>query len=112
MALGVVVGGGGDGGLFDDGFFGEDGDILRDSECNGVGGSCVDMGEVAVGFGDGELSDEGAVDEVDDGDRFEGGAEAFDDVGEEVVGHGAWEVDPFESTSDGGGFDDPDDDGE
>lgn len=70
------------------------------------------MGEVAVGLCDGELGDEGAVDEVDDGDRFEGGAESFDDVGEEVVGHWAWEVDAFESASDGGGFDNAYDDGE
>ena len=70
------------------------------------------MGEVAVGAGDGELGDEGAVDEVGDGDGFEGCTESGDGVGEEIVGHWAWEVDAFEAAADGGGFDDADDDGE
>lgn len=70
------------------------------------------MGEVAVGLCDGELGDEGAVDEVGDGDGFEGASHAGDDVGEEIVGHGAGEVDAFESASDGGGFDNAYDDGE
>lgn len=70
------------------------------------------MGEVAVGLCDRELGDEGAFDEVDDGDRFEGRAESFDDIGQEVVGHWAREVDPFEAATDGGGFDDAYDDGE
>lgn len=70
------------------------------------------MDEVAVGAGDGELGDEGAVDEVGDGDRFEGRAESCDGRCEQVVGHGAWEFHAFESTTDRGGFDDADDDGE
>ena len=37
--------------LLDDGFVGEDGDIGGDSECDRVGGSCVDVDEVAVGAG-------------------------------------------------------------
>ena len=108
----VVIGRGGDAGLLDDPFFGEDGDLFGDSEGDGVGGAGVDVDEVAVGPCDGELGDEGAVFEVGDGDGFEGGAEPFDGGGEEVVGHGAWEFHAFEAASYGGGFDDADDDGE
>ena len=70
------------------------------------------MGEVAVGAGDGELCDEGAAYEVGDGDGFEGGSHACDDVGEEVVGHWAGEFDAFEAAAYGCGFDDAYDDGE
>jgi hypothetical protein len=107
-----IVGWGHHASLLDDGFIREDGDVGCDSECDRVGGACVDVDEVAVGAGDGELGDEGAVDEVDDGDRFEGRAESFDGAREEVVGHGAWEFHAFEAASDRGGFDDPDHDGE
>ena len=42
------------------------------------------MDEVAVGTCDGELGDEGAVDEISDGDRFEGRAESGDGRCEQV----------------------------
>ncbi|CAE7759014.1 unnamed protein product [Symbiodinium sp. CCMP2592] len=110
--VGVVIWRGHHARLLDDSFVREDRDVGRDSECDRVGGSRVDVDEVAVGSGYRELGDEGAVDEVGDGDRFEGCAESCDGRCEQVVGHGAWEFHAFKAASDRGGFDDPDHDGE